>query len=101
MTQLRKAMLEEFQRRNMSPITTRIYLRCVEEFALISESRPTNSGRNRFVSTRPTCSQIASWAPSLSRSICRFRRRPEPCLRTAVSRHGRCIGERRICCARG
>ena len=26
-------MLEELQRRNMSPITTRIYLRCVEEFA--------------------------------------------------------------------
>ena len=33
MTQLRKAMLEELQRRNLSPITTRIYLRCVEEFA--------------------------------------------------------------------
>ena len=33
MTQLRKAMLEELQRRNLSPITTRIYLRSVEEFA--------------------------------------------------------------------
>jgi integrase/recombinase XerD len=32
-TQLRKAMLEELQRRNLSPITTRIYLRCVGEFA--------------------------------------------------------------------
>jgi len=30
---LRKAILEELQRRNLSPITTRIYLRAVEEFA--------------------------------------------------------------------
>jgi hypothetical protein len=33
-TQLRKAMLEELQRRNLSPITARIYLRSVEEVAL-------------------------------------------------------------------
>lgn len=33
MTHLRKAMLEELQRRNMSKITTRIYLHAVEEFA--------------------------------------------------------------------
>jgi integrase/recombinase XerD len=32
-THLQKAMLEELQRRNLSPITIRIYLRSVEEFA--------------------------------------------------------------------
>ena len=33
MTHLRKVMLEELQRRNLSAITTRIYLHSVEEFA--------------------------------------------------------------------
>ena len=40
MTQLRKAMLEELQRRNLSPITTRIYLRAVEEFAQYFKTPP-------------------------------------------------------------
>jgi site-specific recombinase XerD len=40
MTHLRKAMLEELQRRNLSPITTRIYLRAVEEFALYCQKPP-------------------------------------------------------------
>ncbi len=40
MTHLRKAMLEELQRRNLSPITTRIYLRAVEEFAQYYKMRP-------------------------------------------------------------
>jgi len=39
-TQLRKAMLEELQRRNLSPITTRIYLRSVEEFARYHQKPP-------------------------------------------------------------
>jgi len=43
-TQLRKAMLEEFQRRNMSPITTRIYLRCIEEFARYFRKSPDQLG---------------------------------------------------------
>ena len=33
MTHLRKAMLEELQRRNLSQITARVYLRAVEEFS--------------------------------------------------------------------
>jgi integrase/recombinase XerD len=39
-THLRKAMLEELQRRNMSEITTRIYLRAVEEFAQYFKTPP-------------------------------------------------------------
>ena len=37
-------MLEELQRRNMSPITTRIYLRCVEEFAGYFRKSPDQLG---------------------------------------------------------
>jgi integrase/recombinase XerD len=44
MTQLRKAMLEELQRRNLSPITTRIYLRSVEEFARYYKASPDQLG---------------------------------------------------------
>jgi integrase/recombinase XerD len=44
MTHLRKAMLEELQRRNMSKITTRIYLRAVEEFAQFFKTPPDRLG---------------------------------------------------------
>lgn len=44
MTQLRKAMLEELQRRNLSPITTRIYLRAVAEFARYYKKAPDQLG---------------------------------------------------------
>jgi integrase/recombinase XerD len=43
-TQLRRAMLEELQRRNMSKITTRIYLHAVEEFAHYFKTPPDRLG---------------------------------------------------------
>jgi integrase len=43
-TQLRKAMLEELQRRNLSPMTTRIYLHAVEEFAQHFDTPPDRLG---------------------------------------------------------
>src|ERR1700693_5798882 len=44
MTHLRKAMLEELQRRNLSAITTRIYLHSVEEFAQYFNTPPDRLG---------------------------------------------------------
>ena len=44
MTHLRKAMLEELQRRNLSAITTRIYRRSVEEFAQYFKTPPHRLG---------------------------------------------------------
>lgn len=41
-------MLEELQRRNLSPITIRIYLRAVEEFAEYYKTRPDRLGREHI-----------------------------------------------------
>lgn len=44
MTHLRKVMLEELQRRNLSSITTRIYLHSIEEFAQYFSTPPDRLG---------------------------------------------------------
>ncbi|MGC2732917.1 MAG: site-specific integrase, partial [Candidatus Acidiferrales bacterium] len=44
MTQLRKMMLEELQRRNYSENTTRCYIRTVEDFALRFHCSPDRLG---------------------------------------------------------
>src|SRR5271170_5865945 len=43
-THLRKVMLEELQRRNLSAITTRIYLHSIEEFAQYFNTPPDRLG---------------------------------------------------------
>lgn len=48
MTQPRKAMLEELQRRNLSPITIGIYLRAIEEFAEYYKRPPDRLGREHI-----------------------------------------------------
>ena len=74
MTHLRKAMLEELQRRNLSPITTRIYLRAVEEFAhYYKASRP----------ARPEAHPAVS-GPSVHRSQAGGRQRRPATFRLAV-----------------
>ena len=44
MTRLRKMMLEELQRRNLSKLTAECYLRAVEEFALFYKRPPDQLG---------------------------------------------------------
>src|SRR5580700_1705442 len=43
-THLRKVMLEELRRRNLSAITTRIYLHSIEEFAQYFNTSPDRLG---------------------------------------------------------
>jgi hypothetical protein len=43
-THLRKVMLEELQRRNLSKLTAECYLRAVEEFALFFKRPPDQLG---------------------------------------------------------
>ena len=47
-------MLEELQRRNLSPITTRIYLRAVEEFAQYFKRPPDRLRRSTSDNTKLT-----------------------------------------------
>ena len=44
MTQLRKTMLEELQRRNLSKLTANCYVRVVEEFSLFYHRPPDQLG---------------------------------------------------------
>jgi hypothetical protein len=67
-TQLRRMMLEELERRNYAQSTTRAYLHTIEDLARYSNDRRTSLGPSTFVNTRPTCSGSGSCrrTPSIS-----------------------------------
>jgi hypothetical protein len=55
-TNLRKMMLEELQRRNYSEVTTRNYLRAVADFAHASQFSIHKAANPPFPFYRPSCS---------------------------------------------
>ena len=63
MTQLKKRMLDELQRRNYAQSTVRSYIYSIEDFARYSASLPINSAPNKFALIRFTYSGIASYRP--------------------------------------
>ena len=54
MTQLRKMMLDELQRRNYAQSTVEAYISALREFAAYFKRRPINSGLNTSVSSSCT-----------------------------------------------
>jgi hypothetical protein len=68
-TRLRQMMLDELQRRNYSQSTVRSYIFAVEDLQTISIVPPTALGQSIFVSTRRTCSVIASCRRERSRDV--------------------------------
>ena len=62
MTQLRKMMLEELQRRNYSKTTTRTYLQIVRDFAKHFNRSPEHLGPAEIRSIRRIYSKNESWS---------------------------------------
>jgi len=65
-THLRKTMLEELQRRNLSERTAESYVRAVEEFARFHKRPPDRLGPEESASIRRICSPIENSMPTPS-----------------------------------
>ena len=61
MTQLRKMMLEELQRRNYSETTIDCYIRVVEDFSRRFHLPPTAWVLGTFANTKPNFSKSRNW----------------------------------------
>ena len=60
MTHLRRAMLEELQRRNYAQTTVYYYLKAVERFARFFHTSPDRLNQSHLLSIRRTCSASGS-----------------------------------------
>ena len=67
MTHLRRAMLEELQRRNYAKTTVHYYLKAVERFAAFFHRSPDQLNQSHLRSIRRTC--CASGSSGRSRSL--------------------------------
>ena len=68
MTQLRKMMLEELERRNYSQSTVRAYVRTIRDLARYFNRPPDQLGPDHFANTKHIYSVNANWLPTQSTS---------------------------------